>query len=77
MVQSNSSYIELSEKVSAAEGQITQRLKWNAGANPKLASVLTRFEAAQAARSSLLQVCRLFIFLIECIGITTGAFDSS
>ncbi|KAF6020036.1 SMG1 [Bugula neritina] len=55
MVQSNSSYIELSEKVSAAEGQITQRLKWNAGANPKLASVLTRFEAAQAARSSLLQ----------------------
>lgn len=56
-MSSNSAYTELTEKLTASESTIAQRLKWAAGANPQLSSVVSLFETAQATRSSLFQVC--------------------
>ena len=48
--------MEVVEKLTTSETAIAQRLKWAAGANPKLMPVLSDFENAQSTRAALFQV---------------------
>lgn len=58
-MSTNSSYNEALEKLTTSENAIAQRLKWAAGANPKLTPVLNDFEQSQIARANIFQVCFL------------------
>ena len=61
----NAIYTELIEKQKASESTIEKKLKWAAGANPKLNSVLNMFSSAQAKRTTVIQVELAFSFDFE------------
>ena len=61
----NAIYTELIEKQKALESTIEKKLKWAAGANPKLNSVLNMFSSAQATRTTVIQVKLAFSFDFE------------
>lgn len=52
----NAAYTDLVEKQTSSESTIAQRLKWAAGANPKLNTVLNMFNSAQATRATVFNV---------------------
>ncbi|XP_067939464.1 serine/threonine-protein kinase SMG1-like [Watersipora subatra] len=54
LLSTNATYQELIEKLATPEAAISQRLKWAAGANPKLMPTLSDFEKSQQTRDSIL-----------------------
>ena len=52
----SSSVTATQERHTQLEGSVTQRLKWAAGANPKLASIVTNFEEGLQKKNDVVKV---------------------